>query len=53
MSEERTLRAVVVDDEEPARMAVRQGLADVGGVEIIAEFSNGSEAVKVVAESRP
>jgi two-component system LytT family response regulator len=53
MSEERTLRAVVVDDEEPARMAVRQGLADVGGVEIVAECANGFEAVKVVAESHP
>jgi two-component system LytT family response regulator len=53
MSEERTLRAVVVDDEEPARMAVRQGLADVGGVEILAECANGFEAVKVVAESHP
>jgi two-component system LytT family response regulator len=53
MSEERTLRAVIVDDEEPARMAVRQGLAELGGVEIIAECANGFEAVKVVAESRP
>jgi two-component system LytT family response regulator len=53
MSEERTLRAVVVDDEEPARMAVRQGLADIGGVEILAECANGFEAVKVVAESHP
>jgi two-component system LytT family response regulator len=53
MSEERTLRAVIVDDEEPARMAVRQGLAEIGGVEIIAECANGFEAVKVVAESRP
>jgi two-component system LytT family response regulator len=53
MSEERTLRAVIVDDEEPARMAVRQALAELGGVEIIAECANGFEAVKVVAESRP
>ncbi len=53
MSEERTLRAVIVDDEEPARMAVRQGLADLGGVEVVAECANGFEAVKVVAESHP
>jgi two-component system LytT family response regulator len=53
MSDERTLRAVIVDDEEPARMAVRQGLIDLGGVEIVAECANGFEAVKVVAESRP
>ncbi|MEO8484562.1 MAG: response regulator, partial [Acidobacteriota bacterium] len=49
----RTLRVVIVDDEEPARMAVRQGLQDVGGVEIVGECANGFEAVKVVTEVHP
>lgn len=49
----RILRAVIVDDEEPARMAVRQGLQDVGGVDIVGECANGFEAVKVVTELKP
>ena len=44
---------VIVDDEEPARLAVRQDLRDVGGVEIVAECANGFEAVKAVTEVQP
>ncbi len=47
------LRVVIVDDEAPARMAVRQALEALGGVEILAECANGFEAVKVVSEMRP
>jgi two-component system LytT family response regulator len=47
------LRVVVVDDEEPARMALRQDLQAIGGVEIVAECANGVEAVKAVAEHTP
>jgi len=47
------LRVVVVDDEEPARLALRQALASIDGVEIVAECANGFDAVKVVSESRP
>jgi two-component system LytT family response regulator len=50
---DRPLRAVVVDDEEPARLAVRQGLEEIGGVEIVAECRNGFEAVKAVGDLRP
>ncbi len=46
------LRAVVVDDEEPARLALRHALSSAG-VEIVAECANGFEAVKAVAETRP
>jgi two-component system LytT family response regulator len=53
MDEGRMLRAVIVDDEEPARMAVRQALGEVGGVEIVGECANGFEAVKVVTEVHP
>jgi two-component system LytT family response regulator len=49
----RILRAVIVDDEEPARMAVRQGLQDVGGVDIVGECANGFEAVKAVTDLHP
>lgn len=47
------MRVVVVDDEEPARMAVRQDLETIGGVEIVAECANGFEAIKAVGELKP
>lgn len=50
---ESTLRVVVVDDEEPARLALRQDLEALGGVEIVGECANGLEAVKVVGDVRP
>jgi two-component system LytT family response regulator len=53
MSDGETLRVVIVDDEEPARLALRQDLEAIGGVEILAECANGFEAVKVVSERRP
>jgi two-component system LytT family response regulator len=51
--EDRNLRVVVVDDEEPARLALRHDLEAIDGVEIVAECANGFDAVKVVAEARP
>jgi two-component system LytT family response regulator len=47
------LRVVIVDDEEPARLALRQDLESIDGVTIAAECSNGFEAVKVVGEINP
>jgi two-component system LytT family response regulator len=47
------LRVVIVDDEEPARMAVRQDLDAVGGVEVVGECANGFEAIKAVTELKP
>jgi two-component system LytT family response regulator len=49
----RVLRVLIVDDEAPARMAVRAGLAQVGGVEVVGECANGFEAVKAVADTQP
>jgi two-component system LytT family response regulator len=48
-----TLRVALVDDEEPARLALRQDLEALGGVTIVAECSNGFEAVKAVSETSP
>jgi two-component system LytT family response regulator len=48
-----TLRVMVVDDEEPARLALRHALTTMGGVEIVAECANGFDAVKLVGELRP
>lgn len=47
------LRVMVVDDEDPARMAVLQALEAVGGVEVVAECANGFDAVKRIGEARP
>jgi len=47
------LRIAIVDDEDLARAVVREYLADVPDVEIVAECANGFEAVKAVSELRP
>jgi len=49
----RPLRVIIVDDEEPARMALRADLSAAGEIEIIAECANGFEAVKAVTELAP
>jgi two-component system LytT family response regulator len=48
-----TLRAVIVDDERPARELLREYLGREAGVEVVAECANGFEAVKVIGEQRP
>jgi len=47
------LRVAIVDDEEPARAILREYLQQEAGVEIIAECSNGFEAVQAVANLKP
>ncbi len=49
----KVLRVVVVDDEEPARLALIQALSAIPDVALVAECRNGFEAVKVVTEMRP
>jgi two-component system LytT family response regulator len=51
--EQRTLRAVIVDDEELARGFLRELLRGHSEIEIAAECANGFEAVKVIAENPP
>jgi len=48
-----TTRAIIVDDEELARSIIREYLADHVEIEIVAECSNGFEAVKAVTELNP
>ena len=50
---ERTLRAIIVDDEELARAYLRELLAAHPEIEIAAECANGFEAVKAVVETSP
>lgn len=48
-----SLRALIVDDEELARLVVREHLAAHGDIEILGEAANGFEAVKLAAELKP
>lgn len=50
---QRKIRAVLVDDEDLARHALRELLKSHPEVEIVAECANGFEAVKAVAEHKP
>lgn len=49
----RRLGVVLVDDEELARGVLKEYLASHSKVEILAECSNGFEAVKAVSELKP
>jgi two-component system LytT family response regulator len=48
-----TLRVIIVDDESLARGVVREYLGAHPGVEVVAECSNGFDAVKAVSELSP
>jgi two-component system LytT family response regulator len=48
-----TIRAIIVDDEELARSIIREYLADHVEIDVVAECSNGFEAVKAVTELKP
>ena len=47
------VRALIVDDEEPARRVVREYLSDHPDIQIAAECANGFAAVKAAAELKP
>ncbi len=47
------LKIAIVDDEDLARAVVREYLADLPDVEVVAECANGFEAVKAVSELQP
>lgn len=47
------IRILVVDDEAPARAKLRRLLADEANVRIVAEASNGREAVEHIRELTP
>jgi len=47
------LRALIVDDEDLARQLLREYSENAGGVEIVAECSNGFDAVKAIGELKP
>ena len=47
------MRAIVVDDEDLARGIVREYLASYPDIQVIAECSNGFDAVRAIAELKP
>ncbi len=47
------IRAVLVDDEPPARVRMRQLLDAVGGVTVVGEAGSAVEARDVIRETRP
>lgn len=47
------LRTVVVDDEQLAREELCYLLGSVGGVEVVAQATNGLEALRIVEEQSP
>lgn len=51
--EEKRLRVLVVEDEEPARLLLADYLGRLPGVEQVGACANGFEAVKKVAELKP
>ena len=53
MSEQKRIRAIVVDDEELARLVLRELISAHPEIELIAECANGFEAVKAVTELKP
>lgn len=50
---DRKLRALIVDDEPPARAILREMLKDDSEVEVIGECANGQEAMKALATQSP
>ncbi len=48
-----TLSALIVDDEQLAREELAYLLAQVGGVDVVAQGANGIEAVELIEEHHP
>jgi two-component system LytT family response regulator len=47
------IRTIIVDDEELARQVLREYLSGEKDIEVVAESTNGFDAVKAVAEHKP
>ena len=53
MNELERLKAIIIDDEAPARALIREYLSGHADVEVVAECANGFEAVKAASEFKP
>jgi two-component system LytT family response regulator len=47
------ISAVIVDDEELARMVLREYVQEAPDIDVVAECANGFEAVKAIGELKP
>ncbi len=47
------MKVIIIDDEAPARLLIREYLADYPDLQIIGECSNGIEAVQYIESLRP
>jgi two-component system, LytTR family, response regulator len=47
------LRSLIIDDEDLARLLLRQYAERAGGIDLLAECSNGFDAVKAITELKP
>jgi two-component system, LytTR family, response regulator len=45
--------ALIVDDEQPARILIREYLGDYPQIEVVGECANGFEAMKMIKELNP
>jgi two-component system LytT family response regulator len=53
MTKKNIIRTIIVDDEEPARLLLREYLSINEEVKIVAECANGFDAVKAMSELKP
>jgi len=53
VAEQQQLRVVIADDVQALRRLVRFVLEDAGPFAVVGEASDGEEAVRVIAETRP
>jgi len=52
-SRDERIRVVIVDDERPVRASLRGALAQLSGVEIVAECSGGADAIEAIRREEP
>ena len=53
MATDSQIRALIVDDESPARSRIRQLLRDEADFEIVGECANGREAIESIKSQKP
>lgn len=47
------LRIIIVEDEAPARQKIKMQLAQVAGIELVAECDNPQTAIEIIEQCRP
>jgi DNA-binding LytR/AlgR family response regulator len=52
-AQQQPIRALVIDDEKPARGDIRRMLAKIEGIKVVGEAGDGIEAVALIDELRP